>query len=53
LKKVKNRVVKGVIFGLTVFIFAQMMMAVMSAIFGGIIGHVIYGFVVSILVKSE
>jgi hypothetical protein len=68
LKKVKNKVVKGVIFGLTVFIFAQLMMAVMGAIFGGmsspagsmvltlaggIIGHLFYGIVVSLLVNNE
>lgn len=68
LKKVRNRILKGVIFGLTVFIFAQMMMVVMGALLGGmnspsgcivltlvggIIGHVIYGIVVSILVKAE
>ncbi|HVN56987.1 MAG TPA: DUF6789 family protein [Bacteroidales bacterium] len=68
LKKVKSRVVKGVIFGLSVFIFAQLMMAVMSLIFGGmnspsgsmvliltggIIGHVIYGIVVSIFAGAD
>ncbi len=68
LKKVNNRIVKGTIFGLAVFVFAQVMMAVMGAIFGGmsspegrmllvllggIIGHIIYGIVVSLLVKTE
>ena len=50
------------------FIFAEIMMAVMGAIFGGmnfragsivltlvggIIGHIIYGIIVSLLIKSE
>jgi hypothetical protein len=68
LKKVNNRFIKGVIFGLSLFVFAQIMMMVMGAIFGGmsspegskmlvllggIIGHIIYGVVVSLLVKTE
>jgi len=67
LKKVNNRIVKGTIFGLAVFVFAQLMIAVMGAIFGGmsspegsmllvliggIIGHIIYGIVVSLLIKA-
>jgi hypothetical protein len=68
LKKLNNRTVKGAIFGLAVFIFSQMMMAVLGAIFsgmsspegisllvlfGGIIDHLIYGITVSLLVKIE
>ena len=68
LKKVNNRIVKGTIFGLAVFVFAQIMMAVMGAIFGGmsspegnmllvllggIIGHIIYGIIVSLIVKVK
>lgn len=68
LKKVKNRIVKGTIFGLAIFVFAQIMMVVMGAILGGmsspegsmllimlggIIGHIVYGIIVSLLVKAE
>jgi len=68
LKKVNNIIIKGIIFGLAVFVFAQIMMAVMGAIFGGmsspegsillvllggIIGHIVYGIIVSLLIKAE
>lgn len=55
--KVDNLLIKGAIFGFIVFVFAQIMMAVMGAVFpmpkpegsmvlmmmGSIIGHLIYG----------
>lgn len=59
-RKINSRLLKGAIFGFAVFIFAQVMMAVMGAIMGGmpspegnmllimmgsIIGHVVYGIV--------
>lgn len=60
LKKINSKVLKGAIFGFSVFIFAQVMMAMMGAIIGGmpspegnmllmaigsIIGHLVYGVV--------
>ena len=68
LKKVKSKVVQGIIFGIAVFVFAQIMMAVHGALIGGmpppeegmllmaagsLIGHIIYGIVVVLIVKSE
>ncbi len=67
LKKVHSRIVKGIIFGIAVFIFAQIMMAVMSALLGGmsspggdmllmmagsLMGHAIYGITVALFVKN-
>jgi uncharacterized membrane protein YagU involved in acid resistance len=67
LKKVHSRIVKGIIFGIAVFIFAQIMMAVMSALLGGmsspggdmllmmagsVMGHAIYGITVALFVKN-
>ena len=58
LKKINSKILKGAIFGFTVFIFAQVMMAMMEAIMGGmpspegnmllmfigsIMGHIVYG----------
>jgi len=67
LKKVNSRVLKGIIFGFAVFVFAQIMIAVMSALFGGmaspeesmllmligsVFGHLIYGIVVALFVQN-
>jgi len=66
-KKVSNNILKGAIFGMAVFIFAQIMMAIMGAMMGGmppmegskmlmmagsIMGHVIFGIAVAIFVKE-
>lgn len=66
LQNIQNKFLKGVIFGLAVFVFAQIMMALMSAIMptpspegsmimlmmGSIIGHIIYGIVVALIAKD-
>jgi hypothetical protein len=67
LKRFSSNIVKGTIFGMIVFIFAQIVMAMMGAIMGGmppmegnialmmlgsLIGHVIYGIVVASFVKE-
>lgn len=59
-KKVNNSILKGAIFGMAVFVFAQIMMGLMGAMTGGmpapegsavllmlgsIMGHVVYGIV--------
>lgn len=63
--KINNLFVKGAIFGFVVFIFAQIMMAIMGAMLpmpkmegsmmlmmvGSIMGHIIYGMAVSKTVK--
>ncbi len=66
-KKLKNNILKGAIFGMAVFIFAQIAMAIMGAIMGGtppmegslslimigsIMGHVIFGITVALFVKE-
>ena len=66
-RKINSRLLKGAIFGFAVFIFAQVMMAVMGAIMGGmpspegnmllimmgsIIGHVVYGIVTVQFIKN-
>jgi len=66
-RKINNRVLKGAIFGIAVFIFAQVMMAVMGAVMGGmpspegnmllimmgsIIGHIVYGIVTVQFIKN-
>lgn len=65
--KVKNLVVKGAIFGFVVFIFAQIVMAMMAAIMGpmpqpeggmmlmivgSVIGHIVYGISVALIAKN-
>ena len=65
--KIANIVVKGALFGIAVFIFAQIMMAVMGAIMGGMpksegtmiammtgstIGHIVFGIVVALVAKA-
>ena len=66
-KRLNNNILKGTIFGMAVFIFAQMAMAMMGAIMGGmppiegsmlltiigsIMGHVIFGITVALFVKE-
>lgn len=66
-KKLNNNILKGAIFGMAVFIFAQIAMAMMGAIMGGIppmegsmllimigsiMGHVIFGITVAQFVKE-
>ncbi|NQU67932.1 MAG: hypothetical protein HQ510_08330 [Candidatus Marinimicrobia bacterium] len=66
LKKVTNKLAKGVIFGVFAFIMAQIAMPIMGAMFGGmsapagnmtlmmigsIIGHIVFGIVVVFTVK--
>ncbi len=65
--KINNNIFKGAIFGFSTFIFAQIMMAIMGAIIGGmpamegsmilimigsIMGHVVFGIVVAMFVKE-
>jgi len=68
LKKIKNNLLKGAIFGFASFIFAQIAIGVMGAMMGGmppmegsmilmmigsIMGHVIFGMVVALFVKEQ
>lgn len=65
--KISNKFVKGILFGSIIFIFAQIVMAVMGAmtgglpepegsmllmIIGGVMGHVIFGIVVAYVAKE-
>ena len=67
LQKISNRYTKGVVFGMIVFIFAQIMMLAMGAVFasmpspegsmalmmlGSVIGHIVYGVVVVLFSKD-
>lgn len=67
-KKIRNSIFRGVIFGIAVFIFAQIMLAILDAVMGGmppteesivlimtgsIIGHIVFGIVVALFVKEE
>jgi uncharacterized membrane protein YagU involved in acid resistance len=67
-RKVKSTVVKGALFGLAAFVFAQVMMAIMGAMMGGmppmegsmmlmaigsILGHLVFGIVVALIVKED
>lgn len=67
-KKISNSIFRGIIFGIAVFIFAQIMLAILGAIIegtppmegsmllimvGSIIGHVVFGIVVALFVKEE
>jgi len=66
-KKVSNNILKGAIFGMAAFIFAQIMMAIMGMMFpmppmegnmilmmvGSIMGHVIFGITVAMFVKEQ
>lgn len=63
---INNKVVKGILFGFVVFIFAQVMMLVMGKMFqmpmveasmmllmlGSLIGHLMYGIVVAAIVPN-
>ncbi|PKP30165.1 MAG: hypothetical protein CVT99_14530 [Bacteroidetes bacterium HGW-Bacteroidetes-16] len=66
-RRINSRLLKGAIFGFAVFIFAQVMMAVMGAVMdgmpspegnmllimmGSIIGHVVYGIVTVQFIKN-
>lgn len=68
LKKINSKMVNGALFGLIVFLFAQVMMFLMKSIMGGmaspegsmalmmigsIMGHLVYGIVTVLLVKSK
>lgn len=65
--KITKSALKGAVFGLVVFVFAQVVMAIMGALMGGmpkpqgsmmlmmigsILGHVVYGMVVALLSKE-
>ncbi|MBK8501530.1 MAG: hypothetical protein IPL46_04590 [Saprospiraceae bacterium] len=66
-KGISSNVLKGAIFGMAAFVFAQIMMVIMGAMMGGappmegsmvltmfgsIMGHVIFGITVALFVKS-
>lgn len=66
-KSVNSNVLKGVIFGVAAFIFAQIAKAILGAVIGGmpatddsamlmmiggVVGHVVFGIVVALLVKD-
>ena len=67
LKKVSSNILKGTIFGFAVFIFAQIMMAIMGMMMpmppmegsmmlmmiGSIMGHIVFGITVAIFVKEK
>ena len=67
LKKVSSNILKGAIFGFAVFIFAQIMMAIMGMMMpmppmegsmmlmmiGSIMGHIVFGITVAIFVKEQ
>jgi len=67
IKKVSSNIFKGAIFGMAAFIFAQIMMAIMGAMFpmppmegsmilimvGSIMGHIIFGITVALFVKEH
>ena len=65
-KKINSNVLRGSIFGLAVFVYAQIVMAIMGVIMGGmppmegsmilimvgsILGHFVYGIAVALFVK--
>jgi hypothetical protein len=65
--KIENNIISGAMFGVAVFVFAQVMMMVMSKMMGGMeqpegspilmmvgsmMGHIIYGIGVSLTVKK-
>ncbi len=66
LKKISNNILKGVIFGMFAFIFGQIMIAIMGAMFpmppmegsvmlmvlGSIIGHLVFGIVAVQFIKE-
>ena len=67
-RKINSKILKGAIFGIAAFIFAQIAMAVLGAMIGGlpplegsvalimtgsIMGHIVFGIVVALFVKPE
>lgn len=65
---IKSKILKGAVFGIAVFIFAQVAMAIMGAMMGGmpkpegsmllmaigsIMGHVVFGIVVALFTKES
>ena len=65
--KIGSKLFKGILFGITIFIFAQIAMAIMGAmaggmpepegsmlpiIIGGVMGHVVFGIVVALMAKE-
>ena len=67
LAKIKSKIVKGGIYGLVIFIFAQIMMGIMGAVLGSmpamegsmalmmlgsIASHIVFGLVVALVVKE-
>ena len=67
-KKIASKVLRGAIFGVTVFIFAQIAMAILGAMMGGVspgegsmillmagslTGHIIFGIIVALFVKEQ
>lgn len=68
LKRISSKMINGALFGIIIFLFAQIMMFLMKSIMGGmnttegsmalmmigsIMGHIVYGVVTVILVKAE
>lgn len=68
IKKIKNNILRGIIFGFSVFIFAQIAIAIigwmmgemppmqgsmMMTVIGSIIGHLVFGIVVALFVKEQ
>ncbi|TAL70458.1 MAG: hypothetical protein EPN82_02275 [Bacteroidetes bacterium] len=67
LEKINNKIIKGAIFGLAIFVFTQITMIMMGFIFnmpkmsgsilltmiGSILGHVVYGIVVALILKES
>jgi uncharacterized membrane protein YagU involved in acid resistance len=67
LKRVRGIILKGVIFGIAVFVFAQIMLALLGTMFpmpsmegsmvlmmtASILGHVVFGIVVAWLAKEQ
>lgn len=65
-RKVSNNMLRGAIFGLAAFIFAQIMLAIMGMMFpmpamegsivlvmiGSIVGHIVFGITVALFVKE-
>jgi len=65
-KKISNAILKGAIFGMVAFIFAQIMMVIMGKIMpmplmegsmilimvGSVMGHIIFGILVAFFVKQ-
>ena len=65
--KINNLLLKGIIYGVVIFVFAQIIMAIMGAMLpmpkmegsmmllmiGSLIGHIIYGIIVALIVGQE